>query len=235
MSLSTSTVGRPDLRKRVIERLEHSIKMGGYRADEKLPTEHELAAEFQVSRPIIRDVLQILRSKGLIYSRQGSGSYVKSNGYKSPLSFAPVTTRSDVQHFYHFRLAIEPLAAELAAKRMSETDIIQLSLSLSDMRSPRLPVKSRLDAQFQFHANVAKASGNSFYATAIDALHSHMRNENGPVSQQITLSESNSPLIYDEYTKFYTALRERRGQDSHDAMKLILINALSRFETTITL
>ena len=174
VALTASTAGRPDLRKRVIERLEHSIKMGGYRADEKLPTEHELAAEFQVSRPIIRDVLQILRDKGLIYSRQGSGSYVKSNGYKSPLSFSPIATRSDVQHFYDFRLAIEPPGCRLAASKMTEPELIQLSLCLNDMRSTHLPSRSRADAQFQFHARIARASGNSFFSTAVSALNMHM-------------------------------------------------------------
>jgi GntR family transcriptional repressor for pyruvate dehydrogenase complex len=235
VSFTSGNEGRPNLRKRVIERLEHSIKMGGYRTDEKLPTEHELAAEFQVSRPIIRDVLQVLRNKGLIYSRQGSGSYVKSNGYKPPLSFAPVTTRSDFQQFYQFRLAIEPTAAAVAASKMTESDIIQLSLPLSDMRSPRLPERGRLDAEFQFHANIAKASGNSFFATVIDALHTHMLADSRPHPTQQGAIDRQSDAVFEEHAKIYEALRTRNALDTHDAMKSHLTNALARFEGSITL
>jgi GntR family transcriptional repressor for pyruvate dehydrogenase complex len=235
VSFSSGNEGRPNFRKRVIERLEHSIKMGGYRTDEKLPTEHELAAEFQVSRPIIRDVLQELRNKGLIYSRQGSGSYVKSNGYKPPLSFAPVTTRSDFQQFYQFRLAIEPIAAAAAASKMTETEIIQLSLPLSDMRSPRRLDRGRHDAEFQFHANIAKASGNSFFATAIDALHTHILADSRPRPSQQGAMDRHFDTIFEEHSKIYEALRARNALDAHNAMKLHLTNALARFEASITL
>jgi GntR family transcriptional repressor for pyruvate dehydrogenase complex len=235
VSVSTGNNGRPDLRKRVFERLEHSIKMGGYRADEKLPTEHELAAEFEVSRPIIRDVLQVLRSKGLIYSRQGSGSYVKSNGYKSPLSFVPITTRSDIQHFYQFRIAIEPEAAALAATRMGEADIIHLSLCLSDLRAVRASDRSRADALFQFHTSVARGSGNSFFAISIEALDGHMRLFSNRDSGTFRQSHDVSPLVFEEHTYIYDALRDRDATQAYSAMKRHLTNALARFESTISL
>lgn len=235
MALTTSTPGRPDLRKRVIERLEHSIKMGGYRADEKLPTEYELAAEFQVSRPIIRDVLQILREKGLIYSRQGSGSYVKSHGYKSPLSFSPITTRSDVQHFYEFRMAIEPPAASLAATRLTESELIQLSLFLKDMQAPYVPIRSKTDAQYQFHASIARASGNSFFNTAIIALNGHISSFPGFDSQALLEKGANEAVVFEEHTRIYESLRIRDQDGAEEAMKLHLNNSLSRFLTTISL
>lgn len=235
VSVTIGHHARPDLRKRVFERLEHSIKMGGYRADEKLPTENELAVEFQVSRPIIRDVLQVLRNKGLIYSRQGSGSYVKCNGYKQPISFAPITTRSDMLHFYQFRIAIETEATALAATRMSEADIIHLSICLNDMRTARASGRSRIDAIVQFHASVARGSGNSFFSTSIEALDAHIRNAASQVSETCQQQNDIYSVIFQEHTYIYDAMRVRDATQGSNAMKQHLINDLTRFERTISL
>lgn len=235
MSLDHENHGRPDLRKRVIERLEHSIKMGGYKADEKLPTEHELAAEFQVSRPIIRDVLQILREKGLIYSRQGSGSYVKSSGYKPPLSFTPIATRSDYQNYYQLRQAIEPIACVSAAERMNEADVIQLSLQMSDMQVRRRNDKARGLAEFQFHSLIAKASGNSFFVTIIEALKNHIAVSSPLVLLQGRKADDDADQIYQEHIKIYQALRKRDGEGAAGAMTSHLSKSLERVERSITL
>jgi GntR family transcriptional repressor for pyruvate dehydrogenase complex len=50
----------------VFERMHRSIKSGAYAPDERLPTEHDLAAEFQVSRPVVREALKKLRDQRLI-------------------------------------------------------------------------------------------------------------------------------------------------------------------------
>lgn len=74
----------------VLDRMSKAIKSGVYAPDERLPTEHDLAAEFQVSRPVIREALKKLRDQGLIYSRQGAGSFVRQTGLRQPLGFGAV-------------------------------------------------------------------------------------------------------------------------------------------------
>jgi len=68
----TARKGLPDI---VFERMLRAIKSGAYKPDERLPTEHDLATEFEVSRPVIREALRRLREQGLIYSRRGAGSF----------------------------------------------------------------------------------------------------------------------------------------------------------------
>ena len=48
-----------------------------YPVGARLPTEADLAARFDVSRPVVREALARLREDGLVVSRQGSGSYVR--------------------------------------------------------------------------------------------------------------------------------------------------------------
>ena len=78
---------------RVYQRLLAQISGGEYQIDQRLPGEHELAAQFLVSRPVVREALSRLREEGLIYSRRGAGSFVRMAPEESPaLGYAPVET-----------------------------------------------------------------------------------------------------------------------------------------------
>ena len=63
---AASGSGRKSLADLVFDRMQRAIKSGSYRPDERLPTEHELAAEFEVSRPVVREALKRLRDQGLM-------------------------------------------------------------------------------------------------------------------------------------------------------------------------
>ncbi len=52
--------------------IQKSIREGG----DKLPTEQELCARYQLSRQTVRMALKVLEEKGLIEKRRGSGSYI---------------------------------------------------------------------------------------------------------------------------------------------------------------
>lgn len=50
-----------------------------YQADQKLPTEHALLAQFNVSRGTIRQALSELENEGVLYKIQGSGTFFSGN------------------------------------------------------------------------------------------------------------------------------------------------------------
>ena len=56
--------------------LRSEIERGGFKPEEKLPSENELAKKFDVSRVTIRRSLQSLENEALIYRCQGLGSFV---------------------------------------------------------------------------------------------------------------------------------------------------------------
>jgi GntR family transcriptional regulator len=57
----------------------NQIDGGVLKPDQKLPSENELAENFDVSRVTVRRALQTLESKSIIYRCQGLGSFVKDN------------------------------------------------------------------------------------------------------------------------------------------------------------
>jgi GntR family transcriptional repressor for pyruvate dehydrogenase complex len=172
--MTNSVVGRRSLSDTVFERIQRSIKSGAYAVDERLPTEHALATEFQVSRPVVRDALQRLREQGFIYSRRGAGSFVLEQGVREPLGFGQMENLSDLQHCYDFRLTIEPEAAAMAARRHSAEALERMKQALSLLRDATNRQAHRADADFMFHLSIAQASVNPYFVTAMQALEEHI-------------------------------------------------------------
>ena len=61
------------------------IADGTYAPDDQLPSEHALCDQFDVSRVTVRRALQTLESEGLIYRKQGLGSFVQDQRLRSGL------------------------------------------------------------------------------------------------------------------------------------------------------
>ena len=61
----------------VVTEIPQRIERGDYPPGSLLPSEHQLVAEFGVSRPTIVKSLAILRQEGWIDTQQGRGSFVR--------------------------------------------------------------------------------------------------------------------------------------------------------------
>ena len=167
----TARKGLPDI---VFERMLRAIKSGAYRPDERLPTEHELANEFEVSRPIIREALRRLREQGLIYSRRGAGSFVRALGLREPLGFGQLENVADLLNCYEFRMTLEPAAAAAAAVRHDKESLAAITRALELLRDATNRQAHREDADYQFHLAIARAAQNSYFSTAMEALKDHI-------------------------------------------------------------
>lgn len=95
------------------------------RPGEKLPPERELAKQFDVSRPSLREAIQRLEAKGLLLRRQGGGTFVQSSLWQS-FSDPLVELLSDHPEsqfdLLETRHALEGIAAYYAALRSTDED-----------------------------------------------------------------------------------------------------------------
>ncbi|QXD13963.1 GntR family transcriptional regulator [Rhodocaloribacter litoris] len=65
--------------------LREQIEQGVYEVDSRLPSESQLGKRFGVSRITVRRALQTLENEGLIYRRQGLGSFVRDQRVRQGL------------------------------------------------------------------------------------------------------------------------------------------------------
>src|SRR5699024_11015137 len=114
------------------EKIKAMIQDGTFPADEKLPSETELAKMFAVSRAPIREALSILSATGVIESRQGGGSWVRQvelSGFLEQMAIEMVEIEQ-VFDLLEMREIIETEACALAAKRRTEEDLRRLEQAL---------------------------------------------------------------------------------------------------------
>ena len=164
---------RTTLADKVYHLLFTRISNGEYEVNQKLPPENALSLEFGVSRPILRAAMERLRDDGLIYSRQGAGSYVRLP-VNAPVGFARVETLADIQRCYEFRLSLEADAARLAAARRNDAALDEIDRALDLLRDATGSMQHREDADFAFHLAISKASNNQYYEASMRQLRDHI-------------------------------------------------------------
>lgn len=204
------------------------ILNGDYTTNQKLPPENYLAQELQVSRPVLRTALEKLRKEGLIYSRQGAGSYVRSPK-NSPVGFSRVETIADIQRCYEFRLNLEIKAAELASQRHKADSLEEIEKALDLLRAATNTRLHREDADFSFHLAISKATRNQYFETSLQALREHI-NVGMTLHGQSLINEGMPALeeVLEEHTSIFEAIRDRRSEDAANLMQRHLEHSRDR-------
>lgn len=128
--MAYSKIRRPKLSDAIEQQLEYLILEGTLHVGDKLPPERELAIKFNVSRPSLREAIQRLEAKGLLLRRQGGGTFVQSNLWKTlsdPLPELMATNPESQFDLLETRYALEGITAYYAALRASDEDLQHIS------------------------------------------------------------------------------------------------------------
>lgn len=167
---SSPEIGMPPtpLRKRrlsdeIYAQILLQLSTGQYRIGDRLPTEKELSASFDVSRPVVREALQHLQNDGLIDARRGSGTFVQR---LPPHEMAHYTDDARIAQYmraYEVRRGLEVEAARLAALRINQTHRRRLQQALTTMEEVMRSGEDALEADFQFHLEIARATENDLF------------------------------------------------------------------------
>lgn len=209
---------RTTLAEKIYHLLYTRISNGEYPANQKLPAETALASEFGVSRPVLRAAMDRLRDEGMIYSRQGAGSYVRIP-VTAQVGFAKVETLADIQRCYEFRLVIEVEAARLAADRRDEGALALISDALDLLRDATGSLQHREDADFAFHLGIAKAANNGYFEATMRALREHI-NVGMKLHGQTLMSDGARALerVLAEHSAIAAAIADRDGARAAELM-----------------
>src|SRR5579862_7969922 len=132
----STMVSRPGvLSDQVVARLEQRIRSGEIVPGDRFPSERELCAEFGVSRAVLREAIARLKSDGFVETRQGAETVVPARpgrlSYR--LTGRGAVGRADLAHIMELRVAVEVIAAELAAQRRLSTNLTAMRRALAEM------------------------------------------------------------------------------------------------------
>lgn len=149
----------------VVQQIESLILEGVLRAGDRLPGEREMARQFDVSRPILRDALKVLEARGLMVSRHGGGTHVADvigQVFSKPVMELIVSHRKAAADYLEYRREIEGLAAEYAARRATAEDLALLDRIMTRMEAAHRGADFREEAEIdvEFHHAVGECAHN---------------------------------------------------------------------------
>jgi GntR family transcriptional regulator, transcriptional repressor for pyruvate dehydrogenase complex len=104
-------------------RLQVMIEKGSLPADGRLPTERELSESMGIGRRAVRSALDSLLADGLIWRKQGKGTFAGQAPDKTQVLAAEIVGETSVGEVMEARLCIEPTLAAMSARHALPADI----------------------------------------------------------------------------------------------------------------
>lgn len=169
----------------VAQELGRAIVTGGIAPGERLPKEETLSRQLGVSRTALREGMKILAAKGLIESRQKTGTRVRAMADWNQLDAdvlawrcIALPTRDFVSKLVEMREVIEPAAAAAAARRRTAEQLARIEAAYGAMAAAG-DRDAWAEADLAFHQGVLHATNNelmvSLFAVIETALDAYFR------------------------------------------------------------
>jgi len=153
----------------VAAEIQHRIQAGGLGPGDFLGREEDLAADFGVSRPTLREALKLLASGNLIRASKGPGggifvAHTADQGVRRSLSDAVgmmlETGAVSLEELLDARTLLEVPLAGLAALQAGEATVERLRTALAAERAADGDIDAIHVADTEFHREIAAAAGN---------------------------------------------------------------------------
>lgn len=205
----------------IAEQIKSSILAGEFNPGEKLPPERELAEMFGVSRPPVREALNILASAGMVESFQGGGTVVKSlveikGG--SPLSEMIKDVQERALDVIEVRKCMETWTAYFAAQRALPEDLRRLEKIVEEMGENLALVKPSQDLDANFHIGIAQATHNIVWLHLMQSIYDSLKVFQRSVWRAVYITPEDHRTLYAQHANVLAALRDRDPDRAREVM-----------------
>ncbi|MFZ7110981.1 MAG: FadR/GntR family transcriptional regulator [Desulfatiglandales bacterium] len=187
----------PIKNKRVFEKLTEHIKnliiQGDLKTGDRLPSEHDLAEQFQVGRQTVREALRILELSGFITVRTGAkGGATVSNTTFNTMNdlFLDVfqIEKISMEEITAVRWDVEKAILGHVIEKADATDIDNLSMNIGEAKiraGQGLPFR---ELNFAFHKLLGKATKNRVHQIVVELIMSVLLHFQGEAPPDLAFS-----------------------------------------------
>ena len=214
---------KADLSAQIAQAIRDAIVEGRMIVDERLPSEAELAEQFTVSRPTVREALKRLAAQSLIRTQRGAfgGAFVNRLSYEEAYG-QQITTSTlllsmnavSFETACEARYALERACAPLAAERRSPDHLATMRAEIHRQSQPGLSDEGFCASDVAFHRALVDAAGNPVLsyqlAGAVEAMQ--------PLMNMITFSARSRGEILALHTSIADALEAQDGPAADAAL-----------------
>jgi len=159
---------------RIAERLVSLIAERKLRPGEKLPSERDLAAMMQVSRPSLREALRALDMMNIVEIRHGSGTFVaslKPERLVEHFDFVFSLDDSTFAQALSARAMLEPSLAAAASQNATEAELAEIAACMERAAKSFPDPILFLEADLELHQLITAAVHNQIIARFMGTLY----------------------------------------------------------------
>jgi len=160
---------KQDLSASIADRIRADILSGCLAADDRLPSEQDLAEAHGVSRATVREALKRLAAQSLIRTKRGATGGAFVNRQSFPEAYAQMASTAtllitlndvDIATACEARFALERGCARLAAKHREQVHIDTMRREVARQRDPTLSDEAFCASDVVFHRALVDAAAN---------------------------------------------------------------------------
>ncbi len=222
----------------VIEALTQRLEDRTYRSGDKLPSEHALCEEFQVSRTVVREAVASMRLSGQLVSKPGIGVFVTEDREK-PIDFVVEPAVTDARwalHIMELRAGLEIEACGLAAERRSAAELSAIVEAFDAFNRASRDMAAAVKADYEFHLAIARASNNPHFAALLQAAVRDVMldltiKHGGKTPEELEAYEGRNAL---EHEAILTAIMRRDPGAARAAMSRHLGDSIARYRKMLS-
>jgi GntR family transcriptional repressor for pyruvate dehydrogenase complex len=159
----------------ITRQLVDYLSSGVVQPGQRLPGERALSEALGVGRAALREAIKSLIFLGLLEQRQGDGTYLArgpSDLLPRVIEWGLLLQRHNLDDLIEARLHLEVTLAGLAARDRTPDQLERLQAVAAVMRDAGHDYGRYIDADIDFHLQIAEASGNSILAGVLGNIRS---------------------------------------------------------------
>lgn len=236
MNQDASTVFKPIRLERVSEKVATQLKdvigQGIFRVGDRLPSERDLAEQMGVSRPSVREALQILTAQGIVETVHGGGSIVKNftdQEIRRPIEIFIESDSARVLELTEVRALLETWAARKAAQNRSDAELERIRGYLEEMKRDFDIDQVRYEVDLKFHVEIAAACHNTIFVHLVDSIYQLTRYSIKLWREDVFISKRAQEKILHHHQKIFGAIEKKDPDMAEAAMNEHLSFVIEEF------
>ena len=221
--MDNQSMERQTLQECVVQRFIDAIMSGRMQPGQRLASEVQLAADFQISRNILREAMKTLEVLSIIEIYHGKGTYVSQYAKERIVNIDFVrilACNQTVSELLETRIVIEPGRAEFAAQRRTAEDI---EMMWADVGNRMQNYDDDRRNNSAFHLIVARASHCSVLPQYLETVFKRLQySDYGDFTSQLTDRSIQNEIK--EHQKIIECIIDRDGKGAKNLMYQHLVN-----------
>ncbi len=205
----------------IVEQIKSLISQGELKPGDRVPSERDLATMLGVSRPSVREAIMVLEAMGLIESRQGGGTFVRSLTEASmadPLSSMVEKNPPLLHALVEVRMGLESWSAYLAASRATEEEIAHMRELVDEMGRQAARGGWDADVDSRFHYAITAATHNTLQLHVLNTVHTLFHATVQVALMEFYRKQGMVEILHNQHRKILDAIARRDPEGARQAM-----------------